>query len=120
MYKPLPLSQWLNAPRPDDTPIAWLEDRIWTLGELRHDVTQLVDILRQEEGERWALCFDNGYLFIVALLAALHAGKTPYASRADSRAAQLNEQRSLLQWRPERHNARFFGAAAVGHFHSAD
>ena len=73
MYKPLPLSQWLNAPRPDNTPIAWLDDRIWTLGELRHDVTQLVDILRQEEGERWALCFDNGYLFIVALLAALHA-----------------------------------------------
>ncbi|QBC00839.1 AMP-binding protein [Enterobacter cloacae] len=95
MYKPLPLSQWLNAPRPDNTPIAWLDDRIWTLGELRHDVTQLVDILRQEEGERWALCFDNGYLFIVALLAALHAGKTPVLP-GHSRAAQLNEQRSLF------------------------
>ncbi|WP_336215552.1 AMP-binding protein [Enterobacter sp. P82] len=95
MYKPLPLSQWLNAPRPDDTPIAWLDDRIWTLGELRHDVMQLVDILRQEEGERWALCFDNGYLFIVALLAALHAGKTPVLP-GHSRAAQLNEQRPLF------------------------
>lgn len=62
MDKPLPLSQWLNAPRPDETPVAWLDDRIWTLGDLRHDVTQLVDALRQEEGERWALCFENGYL----------------------------------------------------------
>ena len=49
MDKPLPLSQWLNAPRPDETPVARLDDRIWTLGDLRHDVTQLVDALRQEE-----------------------------------------------------------------------
>lgn len=65
MNKPLPLGQWLNAPRPDDMPIAWLDDRTWTLGELRHDVTLLVEALRQQEGERWALCFENSYLFIV-------------------------------------------------------
>ncbi|HDS9459193.1 TPA: acyl-CoA synthetase [Enterobacter asburiae] len=95
MRKPLPLSQWLNAPRPDDAPIAWLDERVWTLGDLRHDVARLVEMLRQEEGERWALCFENGYLFIVALLATLHAGKTPVLP-GHSRAAQLNEQRAMF------------------------
>lgn len=77
MDKTLPLSQWMNAPRPDDTPVAWLGDHCWTLGQLRYDVSALTAYLQQQEGERWALCFDNSYLFIVALLAALHAGKTP-------------------------------------------
>ena len=75
MNNPLPLSEWLNAPRPDDTPVAWLEDHIWTLEQLRHDVSALTQTLRQQDGERWALCFENSYLFIVALLASLHAGK---------------------------------------------
>ena len=117
MDKPLPLSQWLNAPRPDETPVARLDDRIWTLGDLRHDVTQLVDALRQEEGERWALCFENGYLFIVALLAALHAVK-PRAPRAQPGAQQRTA--GHVQRRPERHNARVFRATAVGHRHCAD
>ena len=95
MLNPLPLSQWLSAPRPDDTPVAWQDDHLWTLGDLRHDVTQLVDTLRSEDGERWALCIENGYLFIVALLATLHAGKTPVLP-GHSRAAQLNEQRALF------------------------
>ncbi|MEG6044236.1 AMP-dependent synthetase [Enterobacter ludwigii] len=95
MNKPLPLGQWLNAPRPDDTPIAWLDDRTWTLGELRHDVTLLVEALRQQEGERWALCFENSYLFIVALLASLHAGKTPVIP-GHSRVSLLDEQQSLF------------------------
>lgn len=95
MLNPLPLSQWLSAPRPDDTPVAWQDDHLWTLGDLRHDVTQLVDTLRREDGERWALCIENGYLFIVALLATLHAGKTPVLP-GHSRAAQLNEQRALF------------------------
>lgn len=95
MNKPLPLNQWLNAPRPDDTPVAWLEDRTWTLGQLRHDVTLLVQVLRQQEGERWALCFENSYLFIVALLASLHAGKTPVIP-GHSRVSLLEEQQSLF------------------------
>ena len=95
MTNPLPLGQWLNAPRPDDTPVAWLDDRTWTLGQLRHDVTLLVETLRQQEGERWALCFENSYLFIVALLASLHAGKTPVIP-GHSRVSQLEEQQSLF------------------------
>ncbi|MBD4675817.1 AMP-dependent synthetase, partial [Xanthomonas citri pv. citri] len=51
--------------------------------------------LRREDSERWALCIENGYLFIVALLATLHAGKTPVLP-GHSRAAQLNEQRALF------------------------
>lgn len=95
MHNPLPLSQWLNAPRPDDTPVAWLGDRCWTLGQLRDDVTALTAYLQQQEGERWALCFENSYLFIVALLAALHAGKTPVIP-GHNRVSQLEEQQVLF------------------------
>mgnify|MGYP000856094690 FL=1 len=95
MDKTLPLSQWMNAPRPDDTPVAWLGDHCWTLGQLRYDVSALTAYLQQQEGERWALCFDNSYLFIVALLAALHAGKTPVIP-GHNRVSQLEEQHALF------------------------
>ena len=59
MNPPLKLAEWLAAPRPADTPIAWLDDRCWTLGHLRHDVAELIPYLQQQNGVRWALCFDN-------------------------------------------------------------
>ncbi|WP_436857371.1 AMP-binding protein [Citrobacter tructae] len=92
MKQTLPLAEWLTAPRPAQTPIAWLDDKTWTLGHLRHDVAELMQYLQQQEGERWALCFENSYLFIVALLATLHAGKTPVIP-GHSRVSLLNEQR---------------------------
>ena len=95
MRNPLPLSQWLNAPRPDDTPVAWSGDRCWTLGQLRDDVSGLMAILQQQEGDRWALCFESSYLFIVALLATLHAGKTPVLP-GHSRESLLEEQQKLF------------------------
>lgn len=95
MHNPLPLSQWLNAPRPDDTPVAWSDDRRWTLGQLRGDVSAVTACLQQQEGDRWALCFDSSYLFIVALLATLHAGKTPVLP-GHSRESQLEEQKGLF------------------------
>ncbi|HCO7563252.1 TPA: acyl-CoA synthetase [Escherichia fergusonii] len=95
MKQTLPLARWLTAPRPDDTPIAWLDESTWTLGDLRHDVAQLICRLQQQPGERWALCFENSYLFIVALLATLHAGKTPVLP-GHNRVIQLNEQRELF------------------------
>ncbi len=95
MHNPLPLSQWLNAPRPDDTPVAWSGDRCWKLGQLRDDVSALTACLQQQEGDRWALCFDNSYLFIVALLATLHAGKTPVLP-GHSRESLLEEQQGLF------------------------
>lgn len=91
----LTLAQWLAAPRPASMPIAWLGDRSWTLGHLRHDVDTLLGQLQQQDGERWALCVENSYLFIVALLATLHAGKTPVIP-GHHRLSLLNEQRDLF------------------------
>lgn len=93
--KTLPFATWLNSPRAAETPIAWLGDQTWTLGHLRHDVSQCVAQLTQQPGERWALCFENSYLFIVALLASLHAGKTPVIP-GHSRVSLLAEQQSLF------------------------
>lgn len=66
-----------------------------SLGHLRHDVAHLIAQLRQQPGARWALCFENSYLFIVALLATLHAGKTPVIP-GHSRVSLLDEQRALF------------------------
>jgi len=95
MKHPLPLSQWLNPTRPDETCIAWLGTREWQLGELRHDVVTLMQALHTQPGTRWALCFENSYLFIVALLATLHAGKIPVIP-GHCRASVLNEQQDLF------------------------
>ncbi|HDU3727400.1 TPA: acyl-CoA synthetase [Klebsiella aerogenes] len=95
MMQPLTLAQWLSAPRPPQTLIAWQEAHSWTLAHLRYDVAHLLNNLQQQPGERWALCFDNSYLFLVALLATLHAGKTPVLP-GHSRAALLHEQRALF------------------------
>ncbi|EML2226071.1 AMP-binding protein [Klebsiella sp. 141130] len=95
MMQPLTLAQWLSAPRPPQTLIAWQEERRWTLAHLRYDVAHLLSCLQQQPGERWALCFDNSYLFMVALLATLHAGKTPVLP-GHSRASLLNKQRALF------------------------
>ncbi len=91
----LPLAQWLSAQRPDDAPVAWLGDHTWTVGQMRHDVAQLTRQLQAHPGERWALCFEDSYLFIVALLGTLHAGKTPVIP-GHSRLSLLDEQRALF------------------------
>ncbi|WP_436893736.1 AMP-dependent synthetase [Siccibacter turicensis] len=95
MIRTLPLAQWLSSLRPDDTPVAWHGDRAWTLGELRYDVATLQSALKTWQGQRWALCFDNSYLFIVALLATLHAGKTP-VMLGHSRVSLLEQQKHLF------------------------
>ncbi len=95
MKQPLSLAQWLNAPRPVETPIAWQEEHTWTLGHLRNDVAHLIEYLQRHKGSRWALCFENSYLFIVALLATLHAGKTPVIP-GHCRESLLNEQHTLF------------------------
>ncbi|MDF7680450.1 AMP-dependent synthetase [Enterobacteriaceae bacterium ESL0689] len=95
MNQTLSLSQWLTAPRPVTTPVAWLGEDTWTLGHLRHDVALVIDHLRQQPGNRWGLCFENSYLFIVALLATLHSGKIPVIP-GHNRAVLLNAQRALF------------------------
>ncbi|OAT77694.1 AMP-dependent synthetase [Mangrovibacter phragmitis] len=91
MTHTLPLSQWLGNTRADATPIAWLGDNTWTQARLRYDVAQLLAQLNNHPGERWALCFENSYLFIVALLATLCARKIPVIP-GHSRIALLKEQ----------------------------
>lgn len=92
---PLTLAEWLTAPRPSTTPIAWQHERLWTLAHLRSDVARLVARLQHQQGDRWALCCEDGYRFIIALLATLHAGKIPVLP-GHSRPALLNEQRALF------------------------
>lgn len=43
--------------------------------------------------ERWALCFDNSYLFLVALLATLHAGKRQCFTAIAERRYYTNSER---------------------------
>lgn len=95
MSRTLPLSQWLSTDRPDDTLVAWQGAQQWTLGHLRGDVAQLQAQLQAHPGRRWALCVENGYLFLVALLAMLHSGKTPIIP-GHQRPAWLEEQRDHL------------------------
>lgn len=95
MNQALPLSQWLSPDRDGDTPVAWLGEHTWTLGQLRYDVASLSATLREHEGMRWALCFEDSYLFIVALLATLYAMKTPVIP-GHSRPSLLEEQRTLF------------------------
>ncbi|WP_407732821.1 AMP-dependent synthetase [Pseudocitrobacter faecalis] len=95
MNAPRPLSRWLSAERPDSTPVAWSGERLWTLGQLRNDVAAHCAWLQTQKGQRWALCLEEGYRFLVALLATLHAGKTPVLP-GHARPSQLEEQRSLF------------------------
>lgn len=95
MKQTLSLAQWLTAPRSSDMSVAWLDDQTWTLGHLRYDVARLIPYLQQQEDKRWALCFENSYLFVVALLATLHAGKTPVIP-GHCRASLLNKQNTLF------------------------
>ncbi|RPH30013.1 acyl-CoA synthetase [Buttiauxella warmboldiae] len=93
MNKPLPLAQWLGCSRPAQHIVAFDGAALWTQAELINDVQRIYGWLKSQPGERWALCFDNGYLFITALLATLHAGKTPVIP-GHSREAQLREQQT--------------------------
>lgn len=92
---PLPLQQWLSAQRADSTLIAWRDQQNLTLAHLRADVVALMGQLAQYPVKRWALCFEDSYLFIVGLLALLHSGKTPVIP-GHCRIAQLNEQQHLF------------------------
>lgn len=95
MNAPRPLSRWLSAERPDTTPVAWSGERLWTLGQLRNDVAAHCAWLQTQKGQRWALCLEESYLFLVALLATLHAGKTPVLP-GHARPLLLEEQRALF------------------------
>lgn len=91
----LPLKEWLSNSRPDAMPIAWQGDNTWTLAHLRRDVAKLIEQIHSHDGTRWALCCENSYLFLVALLATLCAGRTPVLP-GHCRPSQLKEQSALF------------------------
>lgn len=91
MNKPLPLANWLNSRRHPLHVVACEGQTRWTQADLINDVHRIYSWLKTQPGERWALCFDNSYDFIAALLATLHAGKTPVIP-GHSRETQLREQ----------------------------
>jgi acyl-coenzyme A synthetase/AMP-(fatty) acid ligase len=74
--RPLPLNEWLAGG--NDRRIVAADGRQqFTLARMRGQVRGLHRRLRASAQRRWALCFADSYLFTVALLAALHAGKIP-------------------------------------------
>lgn len=91
MNNPLPLAQWLGANRHPQHVVAFAGQKIWTQADLINDAQRIYGWLKTQPGERWALCFDNSYDFLAALLATLHAGKTPVIP-GHNREAQLREQ----------------------------
>lgn len=93
MNNPLPLALWLSSRRHPQHIVAFEGAHCFTQAELINDVQRIYSWLKTQPGERWALCFDNSYDFIAALLATLHAGKTPVLP-GHSREAQLREQQT--------------------------
>lgn len=69
------MGDWLTSATPGI--VARSGTREWTRQQWQQQVTALGVRLLAHPGQRWALCFEDCYLFSVALLAALHAGKTP-------------------------------------------
>ncbi|QKJ86713.1 acyl-CoA synthetase [Paramixta manurensis] len=86
----LPLHRWLDEAQ-EDREVAWRGDERLTLAQLRRQVIALCVRLQADSGVRWALCFDDSFWFTVALLAVLHAGKTPVIL-GHSRPSLLAEQ----------------------------
>lgn len=89
----LPLAQWLDNSRADQTLVACGDERHYYLGEMRQQVIALCQRLQATTQQRWALCFDDSYWFTVALLAVLHSAKTAVIP-GHSRESLLQEQRS--------------------------
>lgn len=93
--KTIPLALWLSHSRSNETPVIWQGKDILTLGQLRTDVLTLTEQLLAHSGSRWALCIEDSYWFVVALLATLHAGKTPIIP-GHHRIEQFKEQQIEL------------------------
>ncbi|WMY72885.1 AMP-binding protein [Buttiauxella selenatireducens] len=91
MNSPLALAKWLSGDRHPQHVVAFAGEQCFTQTDLMKDVQRIYRWLHCQPGKRWALCFDNSYDFIAALLATLHAGKTPVLP-GHSREAQLREQ----------------------------
>ncbi|MBP2170887.1 acyl-coenzyme A synthetase/AMP-(fatty) acid ligase [Erwinia toletana] len=75
MQRALAIADWLNPSRADYI-VSCCGGQPMSLSVLRQQVQALCSALRGRSEQRWALCFEDSYLFTAGLLAALHAGKT--------------------------------------------
>jgi acyl-coenzyme A synthetase/AMP-(fatty) acid ligase len=74
MMEPLSCLSSLFSDRPLTTQVAWRGEHCLTLGDLRRDVAAVVQQLQTHTLQRWALCYQDCYHFLVALLACGHTG----------------------------------------------
>ncbi|MGE9550491.1 AMP-binding protein [Erwinia amylovora] len=70
-----PIGSWLTSG--DVGMVARRDGEALSRSQWQQQILSLGHSLLAHPGQRWALCFDDSYLFSIALLAALHAGKTP-------------------------------------------
>ena len=89
----LPLASWLDETRSDHTLVAWDKGNRYTLDQLRNNVIALFRQIEHHPDQRWALCLQDSFHFITAMLAVLHAGKTPVIP-GHHRVNQLREQQT--------------------------
>ncbi|AWH88887.1 AMP-binding protein [Limnobaculum parvum] len=87
----LRLQDTLNTQRPNNTQIAWRGDQQLTLSDFRHRITSLIQQLQTSPEKRWAICFNDSYLFSAAMIALLYSNKTPVIP-GHLRQTQLQEQ----------------------------
>lgn len=87
----LPVAQWLSAP--SEGAVARRGMELLSRQQWQQAVAALGHRLLAHPARRWALCFEDSYLFSVALLAALHAGKVPVIP-GHCRESLLQEQSS--------------------------
>jgi len=90
-YPLIPLENWLNFSRNPAINIAKRGQGYLTLQQLRAEVEALAGLLMQQHAKRWALCFNDSSLFLVALLAVLHTRNQPVIP-GNCLSGPLNEQ----------------------------
>jgi acyl-coenzyme A synthetase/AMP-(fatty) acid ligase/3-hydroxymyristoyl/3-hydroxydecanoyl-(acyl carrier protein) dehydratase len=73
--KLVPLSHYLLAQRPADTPVAYHAGQYYSAGQFASTVKCWVDKLEAQPFQHYALYTEDAYPFAVLLFALLHAGK---------------------------------------------
>lgn len=71
------VGKWLNEDRDPAINMARKGSEYLSLAQVREQVRQLAGFLLLRQENRWAVCFEDTGLFLVALLALLHSRKSP-------------------------------------------
>lgn len=87
----MPVGQWLACEAQGI--VARRGAHLFTRQQWQREIVSLGHRLLSHSQQRWALCFEDSYLFSVALMATLHAGKIPVIP-GHARESLLQEQSS--------------------------